>query len=270
MASSDVIAAVSVVIAAAALIPQVVQWIRKEIKAPLLEILSARTVALGVTPSGPLVQIVLAVSSQNRDVIVTRMDAVVRHQTHEERLLEWTSATEPLMNISIPGVPQIAYDKRQAVLAIKATNETLTEKVIVFTDMHFFETSQDKINLAREHFNYLAGHAKEPATEIRNSKEFKQAERFLTDRIFWREGTYDLELEVSGRKLKTSHKEVFRFTLTARDIELLQGNLALLKEDLHNQVAKGERPHLQWIYVHPAIHPVRNDLIGSPHGELHS
>jgi len=44
MTGSDVISIAGVVIAAAALIPQVIQWIYKAIRKPTLEILSARVI----------------------------------------------------------------------------------------------------------------------------------------------------------------------------------------------------------------------------------
>ena len=71
MTGSDIIAIVGVAIGAAALIPQIIQWIYKAIRKPTLEILSARVVSLTYTSSGPFLQIALSISSQHRDVIVT-------------------------------------------------------------------------------------------------------------------------------------------------------------------------------------------------------
>src|SRR5688572_16457652 len=102
MTRSDVIAIVGVTVAAAALIPQIVRWIYERVKKPTLELLAARVVRLGYTSSGPLLQIPFSISSQHRDVIVTRVSAVVRHHSREERVFEWTSATEPLMDIAVP------------------------------------------------------------------------------------------------------------------------------------------------------------------------
>jgi hypothetical protein len=218
MTGSDVISIAGVVIAAAALIPQVIQWIYKAIRKPTLEILSARVVSLTYTSSGPFLQIALSISSQHGDVIVTKVTVLVRHQSQEERMLEWTSATEPLMNIPIPTGESLSFNKPQSVLAIKAIKETLTERILVFGDLRFMASAQEKINSAREHFNYLSGEAKEPAEEIVHSKEFQQAERFLTDGVFWREGAYRLEFNVFGRQLKKPHQEVLGVTLAGRDV----------------------------------------------------
>ncbi len=198
MSGSDIVAVIGVAIGAAALIPQVVQWVNNAVRKPKLEILSASGILIGYTSSGPLLQLALSISSQHRDVIVTKVNILARHQSHEERLFEWTSATEPLMSIPIPTGETISFNKTQSVLAIKAIKETLTERVLLFSDRTFISRAQEKINIAREHFKYLSGKSKEPATEIMQSKEFSQAEHFLTDSVFWREGTYHLKSKFSA------------------------------------------------------------------------
>jgi len=102
------------------------------------------------------------------------------------------------MSIPIPTGETISFNKTQSVLAIKAIKETLTERVLLFSDRTFISRAQEKINIAREHFKYLSGKSKEPATEIMQSKEFSQAEHFLTDSVFWREGTYHLKSKFSA------------------------------------------------------------------------
>ena len=144
MTGSDIVA----IVGAAAWIPQIVQWIYKAIRKPTLEILSARAIRLAYTSFGPLLTLPLSISSQNRDVIVTQMNVLVRHQSQEERLLEWNWVTEPLMNIPIPTGENVAFNKTQSVLAIKAINETLTEKIITFADVRFASAAQEQFSFA--------------------------------------------------------------------------------------------------------------------------
>jgi len=97
------------------------------------------------------------------------------------------------------------------------------------------------------------GQVKEPTQEIIRSKEFQQAVQFLTDSVFWREGTYVLEVQVSGKQLKGIHREAFQVTLTRREIEELQANLQLIKEGLQEYVTSGQRIQKQWVFIHPSM-----------------
>ena len=110
-----------------------------------------------------------------------------------------------------------------------------------------------KTEIAREQFKYMGGQGSNAVDDILRSKEYKQAERALTDGVFWREGSYLLEIRMSGKELKCVQQEVLRMTLTRRDIELLQGNLQLISEVLKTYVTKGEQLQQSWIYVHAPI-----------------
>src|ERR1700686_2258855 len=166
MTGSDIVA----MIGAAAWLPQIFQWISQAIKKPELELISAPRIILGYTASGPFLQLTASISSQNEDVIVTRMNIVVKHQSGEERLLTWSSVTESLASFQVPteeSLPiNLPMNKQQSVLAIKAITETLSERHIAFVDLAFAAKVQDKANIAREHFNYLRSEADEPAAEI--------------------------------------------------------------------------------------------------------
>src|SRR6267378_436482 len=98
MTASDIIA----MIGAAAWAPQIFQWIREAIKKPKLELIPAPTILLGYTPAGPIIQLAAAISSENRDVIVTNMSIRVEHESREERLLKWVSVAENLANFDVP------------------------------------------------------------------------------------------------------------------------------------------------------------------------
>jgi len=249
MTGSDIVA----IVGAAAWAPQIIQWINEARKKPKLELIPAPTVVLGYTPAGPVIQLAASISSQNRDVIVTEMIVRVQHESREERLLKWSSVAETLASFNVPEIPGLSMNKTQNVLAVKAITETLTEKYLTFNDSHFQRQAQEKINVAREHFNYLSGQVKEPAQEIIRSKEFQQAVQFLTDSVFWREGTYVLEVQVSGKQLKGVHREAFQVTLTRREIEGLQANLQLIEEGLQEYVTSGQRIQKPWAFIHPSI-----------------
>lgn len=153
MTASEIIALVG----AAAWAPQIIQWINEARKRPKLELIAAPTVILGYTPAGPVIQLAASISSQNGDVIVTEMIVRVQHESREKRLLKWTAVAETLASFNLPETQGLSMNKNQNVLAGKAVTETLTEKYLTFNDLHFHRQAQERINVAREHFNYLNG-----------------------------------------------------------------------------------------------------------------
>jgi hypothetical protein len=252
MTGSDIVA----IVGAAAWIPQIVQWIYRALRKPKLELISAPRLIVGYTSNGPFLQLTASVSSQNEDVIITKMNISVRHQSGEERWLLWSSVTESLANFQIPTGESMGMNKPQSVLAIKASTETLSERHIAFADLSFIAELQDKINVAREHFKYLSSEVNEPAEQVLHSKEFKEAQQFATQNIFWREGSYRLELKIHGRRLKTPHQEVFKVNLTRQDMDEIQKNLDLVNQDLKTQVAGAPRTLVKWNFVNSFVIPL--------------
>ena len=248
MTASDIIA----MIGAAAWAPQIFQWMREAMKKPKLELIPAPTVRLGYTPAGPFIQLAAAISSENRDVIVTDMIIRVEHESREEKVLKWVSVAETLASFDVPN-ERMSMSKTQNVLAIKVVTEILTEKYFTFNDPQSQHQGNEKTEIAREQFKYMGGQGSNAVDDILRSKEYKQAERALTDGVFWREGSYLLEIRMSGKELKSVQQEVLRMTLTRRDIELLQGNLQLISEVLKAYVTEGEQLQQSWIYVHAPI-----------------
>jgi hypothetical protein len=261
MTASDVAA----IVGAAAWIPIIVQLIFKALKKPKLEIISAPNILLGYTSLGPFLQLTASISSRNRDVIVINMAVrVIHNQSKEERLLTWTSVTEDFFNLLATTDESLRMNKTQSVLAIKAITETLTERHIAFTDLPFAAVAQGKVNSAREQFMFLSNQGKGTSEELSltkekewlRTKEFEQAKQLLTDSIFWREGSYSLEVKVYGKQIKTPHREVFEVNLTRPEIEELRKNLDLVFRELQDQVTGNDKVRREWKFVQTAIRPL--------------
>jgi hypothetical protein len=151
----------------------------------------------------------------------------------------------------------LPMNRPQGVLAIKAVTESLSERHIGFVDFHFLADLQDRVNSAREHFQYLKSESKDASVDLVHSKEFKHTEQFLSENVFWREGFYTLEVNIDGKKLKTPHQEFLTLNVTRRDIDEILMDLPVVKEELRAQIS-GETitPH-KWRLVHPQVFSTR-------------
>ena len=252
MSASDIVA----IIGAAAWVPQIAQWVNNALRKPRVELFSAPTLIIGYTTKGPFLQLTASIASENEDVIVTSIDVIARHMSGEERRLSWFSVTESLFNLHAPTGETLPMNKAQTVLAIKATTDTLAEKFIAFHDNAFVAEAERRTSVAKEHYSYLRGQSQHAGDEMLRSREFAQAEQFLTDTSFWREGTYRLDITISGKQLKGPHRQALQINLTRRDVDVIKKDLAAIKDDFRTEIIGGTRTRYQPSWAYPSVIPI--------------
>ncbi|HYX29913.1 MAG TPA: hypothetical protein VE863_15335 [Pyrinomonadaceae bacterium] len=253
MSASDIVA----IIGAAAWVPQIVQWVNNALRKPRVELFSAPTLIVGYTSKGPFLQLTASIASENDDVVVTGVDILARHSTGEERKLTWFSVTESQFNLRAPTGETLSMNRAQTVLAIKATTDTLAEKFIAFHDHAFVAEVQRRISIAKEHYSYLRGQTEHGADEALRSREFAQAEQFLTDNSFWREGTYRLDITISGKQLKEPHRQALQINLSRRDVDVIKKDLVAIKDDLKTEIAGGPKTNYLPSWAYPSVIPIK-------------
>src|SRR3712207_214785 len=179
MQLQDILVGIAAVVGAAAWIPQILKWIAK----PKLEVLSAPEIQLSFMIGGATMMWPLAISSERQDALIIKIDLTVTHRNGDSRLLTWGKIEEVPLLIDVPeSSTSIPYKKPSEVLAIKAATQSLSEVRIYFHDYEFGLEGRRKVEVAREHYNYLKGQSDDASTAMVQTKEFKQAvEFFLKD-----------------------------------------------------------------------------------------
>jgi len=89
------------------------------------------------------------------------------------------------------------------------------------------------------------------------SREFAQAEQFLTDNSFWREGTYRLDITLSGKQLKEPHRQALQINLSRRDVDNIKKDLGTIKDELKTEIVGGPRTRYQPTWAYPSVIPVK-------------
>lgn len=233
MDTSSIIA----IIGALAWLPQIIQWISNYLKKPRLQVISATTCMLGLDMYGPTIHLTASVSSEKKDAIITRIEAILRHESGEERQFEWMSVSETQFNIqSLTSADQAMFVKNLKVLAIKAVQETLIERSIFFRDDLLAKKVVNKINSVKDNLKYLASSNSKPSNQIIKSKDYKELEHSLTENIFWREGNYTIDMSFEIKNVKSPHKQAFSFEVTRQDIEALKKNTDLIKRQVYQMI----------------------------------
>jgi len=247
MDTSTVIA----IIGALAWLPQIIQWISNYFKKPRLQVIPASTFMLGLDMYGPTIHLTASVSSEKKDAIITRIDANLKHQTGEERQFEWMSVSENQFNIqSLTSADQALFVKNLKVLAIKAIQETLIERNIFFRDDFLSNQMVNKINTVKDNLKYLSASNSKPSSQIIKSKDYKELEHSATENIFWREGSYTIDMSFQIKNVNSLHKQTFSFNVTRQDIEIIKKNTDLIKQQVY-QMITGEVPDegINWQYA---------------------
>ncbi len=206
---------------------------------------------IGVDTYGPNVYFTASISSEKRDAIITYINARLKHESGEERLFEWISVDEVQFNAqSLTSADEAMFIKKQKVLAIKAVQEILAERSIYFRDKPLGDQTVAKINQAKDNLKYLESSSSKQSGQISKSKDYKELENFVTENVFWREGSYQIEMSFDIKGLKRPHKQTFAFSLTRQDIENVKKNTEIIKQQVH-QLLNSEVPEKQvtWQFV---------------------
>jgi hypothetical protein len=243
----DILVGVGAALGTVGGIPQILKWVAK----PKLEVLSAPQVNLSFTVGGTVVWWAVAISAERQDALITKIELTVTHRRNgDRRLLTWRGLEEVPLYIDVPESKPINYKKPSEVLAIKAATQSLSEVRIFFYDHEFHLDNEKKVEIAREHYNYLKGQGDNASTTMLQTKEFRQAAEFLSKDTFWKEGSYDLFIRLHVKRLKSPYEQKFRFTLSKEDIETLQKNSEKFEPFLRGQILEEDfKENWNWVSV---------------------
>jgi hypothetical protein len=246
MGISDIVA----IIGAAAWLPHIIRWISNYLKKPKLQVISAQSLAIGSDTWGPWIHFVASISSERKDAIVTNIDLIVKHQSGEVQTFGWENVQEPQFNFQLNSGPEEGmFVKKLAVRAIKAIQETLIERRIFFRRKGHGKEVNEKINTLKENSLFLSKSSPSTATSIIESKEHAEADRFLKDGIFWREGKYSVEAIFTINNLRKPHIEHFEFYVSRRDQDAIDKNRDLISDFLKKFVNGDDCNQIPWNHV---------------------
>lgn len=257
MSTSDIIA----YIGAAAWLPQIGQWLYSWAKRPKLRVVPGGEATIGYTNFGPVVVVPLAIACERRSAVITSARLRTVHAEGQTMRMAWTILREPQtqLQLTLPGAPQqMEFAKTQPALALKVTTESLVERQVTFTDPDFrrqLDPLIENVVRRRERLTGLGGAADE---NLERMDEFVQARDNFAAHFSWREGRYNIDLELSGSDF-APHGERFSFELTRAQIDVLARNRdeqALLTrhvEALLEQRRGGQPQWAQWAWANAPI-----------------
>lgn len=239
-------------IGAAAWIPQIIEWLNKAFTKPKLEMLTSKAFHIGYSDIGPFVGWAASFSAEQRDALIKKILLTVRHEKGEERSFIWDHIRETFFQLQA-GKDVGNFYRPTEVLALKVPVETLTERIVTFSDPEFTASLRDRLASVRDYHKYSHTESDQPES-LMKSKEVIQAQEFFAGNMYWREGryTFEVEMQIVGRK---SHRQSFMGTFSREDIEKLQSNIPLFQSHLR-AITIGNQEQISWNYVELPIIPV--------------
>lgn len=184
--------------------------------------------------SGSYIELKFSISCKNQSCMIGSIDVSATHlesQTNVDR--KWTMFKPITVDWAAVGNQWIQMNKATYVHPLRLGKDSLEPLFLEFgTDV---DLATDKaVAYRREYLRRVAPKVTMnpmPLEELKKNKDFnegfQQAQRYFSERMCWREGSYLLELRLHYDAGKTFTK-TFRFDLQERDIQLLKQNLICL------------------------------------------
>jgi len=225
-------------IGAAAWLPQIASWIYRRVVRSSVRIVPNQYAEAGFTSLGPIFNLRMAFSVDNKDIVIDGMEVVLRHQDGESRTLRWAGLGETFSEITDSAGNKQVVSRDQSPIAIKVGTQSLLEKFVRFQEPRYHENDRPLIQGLVSHFNYLK-QAKPDAyvAETLASKELFELLEARRKAFWWKPGRYDIELRLSSPQKFNMSSGGFHFDLTENDVQPLQRNLAAMESDVKNIVS---------------------------------
>lgn len=226
-------------------------WLAK----PEVRIITQRSVELGFTTFGSIFNLRIAFSVKNKDIVISDIKVRLKHESGEERLLEWQGITQHLGKMTLPNAGTMPYEKVHSVLAIKLTQKDIEERFVRFQEPSFIESQRAQIQKAVKKMAYLKSENKFDASTFLREQEMTELYNFNKHSFSWKEGRYKAIIEVQSPEKFTLIDNVREFILTPIDIEMLEKNKDQLEIDYKSMVLgyDEEAEKAQWQWCNPTL-----------------
>jgi len=225
-------------IGAAAWLPQIASWIYRRVIRPSVRIVPNQYAEAGFTSLGPIFNLRMAFSVDNKDMVIDGMELLLRHQDGESRMLRWAGLGETFSEITDAAGNKQVVSRDQSPIAIKVGTQSLLEKFVRFQEPRYHEGDRPLTQALVAHFNYLK--QTKPDAYVADALACKELFSLLEARrkaFWWKPGRYDIEVQLSSPQKFNLSSGRFRFDLTANDVQLLQRNFATLEAEVRNIIS---------------------------------
>jgi len=122
---------------ALAWMPHLIGALKNLLLTSKIRIITQKSVEIGFTTFGSIFNLRIAFAVENKDIVISEIRVKIKHDSGEERLLEWQGITQQLGKMKIPNAGDMPYENEHSVLAIKLNQKDIEERLIRFQEPIF-------------------------------------------------------------------------------------------------------------------------------------
>ena len=238
-------------IGATAWLPQIASWIYKQYVKPEIIIVPDKYAEVGFTTNGPILNFRMMITSKNKSLIIDGFELFIKHSDGDEHKLRWSGLLETFSEITDNEGNKQVVSKDQTPIAIAVSPESLSEKFIRFQEPKFHESDRDLKSSLIAHFNFLLKtFPNEYREKILSSKELTNVTDNGKEAFWWKSGRYEIKAAISSSNKFILKFPQLKFDITNIDVENLNQNISLIKNDLENVIQQGnenfEKMPINW------------------------
>jgi len=212
------------ILGALAWLPQVFIWMRNYFSKPKLTIISGRSIEIGYTSLGPILNVDLAFLAENKKVLIRRIDVELTHEKNDTQKFSWDWFEETLYEANLPDFGYSSTRKNQKAIAINMDKDQLVEKRVGFQQNTFKNESQQLINLTTEEILNICN-AQQDVASIKSQRSYNELRDLYKNSFSWKIGTYTVKFFVKLSKRDGFFTHSFDFKLSSLDIKALELNI---------------------------------------------
>ncbi|TGE19303.1 hypothetical protein [Hymenobacter elongatus] len=121
------------VIGACAWVPIIISFIKSRLTKPKLNIILHREAELGYTTFGPIFNVSMALSAENAESLVNKIEIDIQGPNQEKHRFAWDWFEERFYDIEYTEIGSTPVTKRQNAVAIKVAKEGIAERKIGYS-----------------------------------------------------------------------------------------------------------------------------------------
>ena len=242
-------------IGAAAWIPQLINWGIKYFSKPNVIVIPDRAPEIGYSTFGPIINLRLAISTDNKEVLLNNFQIFLEHEDGEQHTLTWQGTTETFSQIRDQSGANQVVEKQETGIAIKVKMDLLTDKTFRFQENRFHESIKPVLSEANKHQSYLMSKKTDCHQELLDSEKVHELIGAYKSHFWWKAGIYSLKFSANCINEKMNFdKSIYKFQLSQQDIEDLRTNIDLFDDYLEWHIKSGQenfnksQPLFRWVY----------------------
>jgi ribosomal protein S6 len=229
MSPSDIAA----YIGAAAWLPQIGIFVWNRFAKPKISIRPDKYVSIGFTSYGPIFNLRLALYTERKKALATNIKITITHEKGNTQSFECTGLQEMYSEIVNQDGGKQFVGRDISPLMIALNRDVVSDAFFRFQQQGFHDEKAPILARLIKLDNALR--KKNPqydANEFLNSEECNNYLKFMRSKFYWLSGKYEIQFIIETSLPAEQVNSSFTMHLSQDDVDLLQSNLDLLKDEL--------------------------------------